>query len=234
MAGFDWILYRVLDILKREVRGDFNPSYSQCGEDLIARFVFDTLRIPSPTYLDIGAHHPTYLNNTFIFYKQGGHGVNVEPDPELIARFQRQRSRDVNLNVGIGEREGEMPFYVMSVPTLNTFSESDARAIEREGKVRIERVVTLPVRPVNAVLSEYFPAGPDFFSLDVEGLDLAILRSIDFGSFRPKVICVETITYSEHRIGRKIPEIEAVLRDNDYFVYADTHINTVFVDRQIW
>ncbi len=234
VSGFNWLAYRAVDYLRRRTSADYKRSWSQCGEDLITRFIFDTLRIPAPTYLDIGAHHPTRLNNTNIFYAQGSRGVNIEPDPELFSAFLPARPRDTNLNIGIGEHAGEMDFYVMSVRTLNTFSAVEAHAIEREGKVRIERVVGLPVLPVNAVLEKHCSTGLDFLSLDVEGLDLAILRGMDFSCFRPKVVCVETITYSEQRGGKKIPEIEAVMIDNGYFAYADTHINTIFVDRHIW
>lgn len=230
----DWILYRLFEIAKLKANEEGRVSYSQCGEDLIVRFVFDILHIPAPTYMDIGAHHPTHLNNTFSFYKQGSCGVNVEPDPGLIAELRRKRPRDINLNIGIGEKEGVLPFYVMSARTLNTFSEEDAHASEQEGRVRIEKVEMLPVRSVNAVLDEYCRGGLDFLSLDVEGLDLKILQGLDFTRFRPKVICVETITYSEHRAGKKIVEIIEVLQANDYFQFADTYVNTIFVDKRIW
>ncbi|MDD1606885.1 MAG: FkbM family methyltransferase, partial [Methylococcaceae bacterium] len=75
---------------------------------------------------------------------------------------------------------------------------------------------------------------PDFLSLDVEGLDLKILQSFNFVKWRPKVICVETITYSEKCDGKKIKDIEILLIEKGYFSYADTHINTIFVDKAIW
>jgi hypothetical protein len=52
-------------------------SYSQCGEDILIDFVFKQLKIENPSYLDIGAHHPFHLNNTYYFYKNGSSGVNI-------------------------------------------------------------------------------------------------------------------------------------------------------------
>lgn len=63
------------------------PSFSQCGEDLILRHLFDQLGIARPTYLDVGAHHPQMLSNTALFSATGSTGINVEPDPELFAAF---------------------------------------------------------------------------------------------------------------------------------------------------
>jgi FkbM family methyltransferase len=227
-------LYRIIGKIKNRVGIGYKKSYSQCGEDLIIRHIFDALRIPSPTYLDIGAHHPSFLNNTRVFYDNGSRGVNVEPDPSLIEAFQKNRPRDVNLNIGIAEKEGELPFFIMNTRTLNTFSEEDANLAEREGGVKIKKVVNIPVLNVNDVIKNNFSGTPDFISLDVEGLDLSILRSLDFSLYRPKVICVETITFSGNRQGKKIVEIAEFMNDKGYFAYADTNVNTLFVDREIW
>jgi len=235
MPGFGWILHRLADKLSRRAVAEGRKSFSQCGEDLIVRYIFDSLRIAAPSYLDIGAHHPHYLNNTYLFYAAGGRGVNIEPDPELFAGFAAKRPRDLNLNIGVGAVEDRLQFFVMSVRTLNTFSSDEAHQLEQGGKVRIERVLKIPVRSVNAVLAEHFgEAAPDFVSIDVEGLDLEILRSWDFARWRPKVFCVETITYSDQRTGIKIPEIAELLHDRGYFSFADTYVNTIFADRQVW
>jgi len=235
MMRIDWIFHRLLDKLGARPAIEGRQSYAQCGEDLIVRFIFDSLRIPAPSYLDIGAHHPYRLNNTYLFYQAGGRGVNIEPDPELLAGFVDTRPRDINLNIGIGAHEGVLDFFVMSVSTLNTFSAAEAQALAEDGKVRIERVRKVQVRSVNDVLAEQFrQSPPDFVSIDVEGGDLEILRSWDFSRWRPKVFCVETITYSDLRNGRKIPEIAELLQDRGYFAFADTYVNTIFVDRQAW
>lgn len=231
----DWLVYRILGKLSQARGGEGRVSYSQCGEDMIVRYIFDMLHVPAPSYLDIGAHHPSHLNNTLIFYQSGSHGVNIEPDPLLLADFHKVRPRDINLNIGIAEEKGELDFYVMSSRTLNTFSARDAQSAVNEGKTRIESVIKVPVVSVNEVLRDNFSdITLDFVSLDVEGLDLMILQSFDFSRWRPKVICVETITYSEHHKGKKIREIDEVLVDNGYFPYADTYINTIYVDRGVW
>jgi len=230
----DWIIYRVKEVIRKRVGVDYKKSYSQCGEDLIVRYIFDVLRMPEPTYLDIGAHHPSHLSNTFIFYQNGSTGISIEPDPQLFSYIKKCRPRDVNLNIGISDQKDILDFYVMTSSTLNTFSPEEAKKAE-SAKVKIDKIIQIPVAPVSDILNEHFAdAAPDFLSLDVEGLDLKILQSFDFVRWRPKVICVETITYSEKRDGKKIKEIELLLIEKGYFAYADTHINTIFVDSAIW
>ncbi len=231
-----WLKYRAAGVLKRRAGLHEKVSFSQCGEDLIVRYVLDSLKIPKPRYLDVGAHHPSYLNNTRIFYDAGSTGVNVEPDPTLIGAFKSERPRDTNLNVGVAAESGELPFHIMHPRTLNTFSRADAdnAVAEGKGRIRLDGVVTVPVVTVNSIMATHFETGPDFLSLDVEGLDLAILESIDYSRFRPKVICVETITFSDNRRGTKILEIPRFLESEGYMLYADTQVNSIFVDGSIW
>jgi FkbM family methyltransferase len=211
-------------------------SYSQCGEDLIADHIFQQLKIARPTYIDIGAHHPKYLNNTYLFYKKGARGINIEPDPSLFREFEKQRPEDINLNIGIGDTEGDADFYIMNEPTLNTFVKEEAdKAHEEHEFYKITEVRKLRLRPVMSIISEYCNGKfPDFLSLDVEGLDEMIIRSIDFSKGGPVVICVETITFSAKRQGRKKTELIDFLVQQGYLVYADTYINTIFVRKDSW
>lgn len=111
-------------------------SYSQCGEDLIIEQLFSVLGRQKVSYLDVGAHHPTYLSNTYLFYKNGGHGVCVEPDPSLFVQFKKMRPKDINLNCGVGASNGVADFFIMSTSTLNTFSRLEAERYESYGKTK--------------------------------------------------------------------------------------------------
>lgn len=225
---------RAVGWARRKTGAPYKRSYSQCGEDLIVAFVLETVGIARPSYLDLGAHHPSYLNNTYLFYCQGSRGVNVEADPVLAVGLQRARPGDVTLNVGVGPQAGTLQFYVMSVPTLSTFSAEEANRYCKEFGYRIIRTIDVQVKSFMQLVQEHFESAPDFVTLDVEGLDLPILRSIDFSSCRPLVLCVETLTYSESGQGQRIKEIDSVMEDAGYLRYGDTHINTIYVDEARW
>ena len=208
-------------------------SYSQCGEDLIIRVIFDNLGINNPSYIDIGAHHPNYINNTAIFYNKGALGINIEPDPFLFKRFQKYRKKDVNINAGVANEEGLLDFYIMSAPTLNTFSKTGVEDAGKEG-YKILEVKKIRVLQLKKIIAEYANGKfPDFLSLDVEGLDMDILQSIDYQN-APIVICVETISFSNSGNGIKDNTIANFLADKGYMVFADTYINTIFIKRDNW
>jgi FkbM family methyltransferase len=201
-------------------------SYSQCGEDVIVWFLLHQMRIRRPGYIDVGAHHPKRLSNTALLYAMGARGINIEPDPTLFAAFPVARPDDLNLNIGVGSVKGTSTFYRMADPSLNTFSEEEAKRMETECGMRIMERKQLPCEPLAGIVAR---AGRpvDFVSIDVEGHDLAVLATLDFDACRPAVLCIETVDFVS---GRKNFEIARWLAEKNYGTYADTRINTVFVD----
>jgi FkbM family methyltransferase len=229
-------LLRPIRFLRRLFRpAPGRVSYAQSGEDLIADYLLTLLGIHRPTYLDIGAHHPTALSNTYFFYRKGCRGVCVEADPTLIAALERARPRDLCVNAGVGrESGGVMPFYVMRPSTLSTFSRDYTERLTAFEGHTVERVVDIPVLSLEEVIRRHCPRTPDFVSLDVEGMDLTVLQGVDFTRVRPPVVCVETVSYMPDKAERKMTEILDLMRGAGYLLYADTYINTVFVDETAW
>jgi FkbM family methyltransferase len=228
----------IFDKIKNRFNRSFNKfekkSFSQSGEDLIVKYIFDVLGISKPSYIDIGAHHPYYLNNTYLFYQNGSRGINIEPDSELYNFIKTERQNDINLNAGISANPGNLTFYKMSSPTLNTFSYEEARKYESEG-YSILSETKIEVCNLNSVITEFHnDIFPDFLSIDVEGLDFDILISIDFEKHHPIVICIETISFSENGKGVKDKKIEEFLLTKGYLLYADTNINSIFVLKKKW
>jgi len=213
-------------------------SFSQFGEDLIISAALSFLgKGKDCTYLDIGANHPYDLSNTYAFYEKGcGRGLLIEPDPLLYQNLVRARPRDQVLNVGIGfGSEVELAkFYVMSNRALNTFSKEEALRIDAEGVYRIVDEYHVKLIPLNYLFANHLPKIPDFVSIDVEGLDFQILQSFDLNKYRPPIFCVETLEFRMNREGKKITKIIDLMLQNGYFVFADTYLNTIFVDRSLF
>jgi FkbM family methyltransferase len=210
-------------------------SFSQCGEDRIVAFVFEVLGVSKPSYLDVGAYHPYHLSNTALMRLGGSRGINVEPDIDAFRSIARHRKSDLNLNVGVGSEAGRLTFYRMSVPTLNTFSrESVELAIEEsDGRHTILSTHDVEIRTLADIITQHGRC-PDFMSLDVEGLDLEILQTMPSWPSKPSVLCVETMSYSEHGAGVKLAEIGDLMVEYGYLPFADTYLNTIFVDKDHW
>jgi FkbM family methyltransferase len=208
-------------------------SFSQCGEDMTVNFALRMLEVREITYLDVGAFLPTAINNTYLFYRKGHRGVLVEPNPALCEQLRRVRPKDTTLAVGIGfTGERSADYYVMNLAELNTFSKEEAEHQEKEtkGQIRVREVVTMPLLNINDVMGEHFKGAPTFLSIDTEGLDLSILKTIDYKRFRPKIICAETLVSSTTRT---IPEIPAFMATVGYVPRGGSMVNTLFVDSRL-
>ena len=211
-------------------------AYAQSGEDLILAHLFFKWKIAHPSYLDIGANHPSFISNTYYFYLRGSRGVCIEPNPSLYKKIRKARPADTVINAGVGiDETKEADFYVFagSADGLSTFSKKDADywaevGMKGVGKMKYEQVIKMPLITINQVINKHFDKAPDFISLDVEGLDLDILRSLDYTKYAPKVICVETLLYGEDQQESKNKELIGFLESKGYYVYADTHVNTIF------
>ena len=224
----------MINIFKKKV-ASVKKSYSQCGEDIIVDFIREALKINTFSYLDIGANDPITINNTYLFYRKGFKGVCVEPDPILYDRLRRVRKGDVCLNAGIGTKaEKEADFYMMTVSTLNTFSKAEAERYQSYGNYKIEKTMKVPLISINGVIDQYLTPYPNFVSLDIEGLDFEIMETFDFSRFRPEIFCIETLTYTADNTEKKIKKLVDFVTDNGYMLYADTYINSIFVEKNIW
>lgn len=209
-------------------------SFSQAGEDRIIKCVFDYLKIDKPFYIDIGAYHPTHFSNTMLFYKNGGRGINIEPNPLQIEHFYMLREEDINLNIGIGENEGMMTFYDMDVNTLSTFDKNVVKELVTTYNHSIVKSFEIPVKSFNWLLETYVQQKPvDLLSIDVEGMDYEIVSSISLNSFRPRVVCLETVSYSTGFNGTKNSRLIELIIEKGYRLFADTYINSIFIDERI-
>ena len=148
--------------------------------------------------------------------------------------FYKKRKKDINLNVAVGDSGGVMNFYVINPDTLSTLSESDAKRYQSLGE-KIEKVVPVKTMTVADIVNTYSKGiFPDVLSLDAEGYDLAILKTIDWDVARPKIICVESIPYNRkmrnYFESMQKSEMIRYLRDKNYSIAAFTGINAILVD----
>ncbi len=118
--------------------------------------------------------------------QHGWNGINIEPNEAYFSLFNRLRVRDINLNCGIGQTEGILDYYKFDSSVYNTFDKK-----EFKGKRTPKEVLKVPVYRLERILEENNVKDITFMNIDVEGMELAVLRSNDWNRWRPKYIFVE-------------------------------------------
>lgn len=210
----------------------YKKSYSQCGEDIIIGRLLKMLNISKPFYIDIGANDPVIYSNTYSFYEKGAHGILVEPNPALSKKIKNKRPKDIVLEVGVGVKKGALTYFMFDNHSLNTFSPEEASGAEKKG-YKVTKKTEIAIKTFGEIIAENDVKNIDLLSLDVEGLDLEILKSVDFKSCRPKIICVETQSFGTSENKKVVSPINAFLQSQGYVVAAMTPINTLFVDAHL-
>jgi len=208
-------------------------SYSQEGEDMIMRKIFEHQSIGF--YVDVGAHHPKRYSNTNYFYKRGWSGINIDASPGSMKSFHKYRGRDINIESAISRENKELTFYTFDEPAINTFDRAIAQQRSQEGKYKLIKETKIQTKTLSEILGQYLSLNKeiDFLSVDVEGYDLEVLLSSDWNKFRPKFVIVEC--FGVWKFERIISDgIYIFMTGNNYDFYAKTMNTCIFKDSHIY
>lgn len=216
------------DMKNRVWRGFREFHYSQNGEDIVIGKIFSGQN--KGFYVDIGAHHPKRYSNTYLLYKKGWRGINIDPNPLTVRLFNAYRKGDVNLECAISDVKKEMDYYNFSDPAVNTFSREAADDLMKKKWLTLIDVKEMVTHPLREILEQYLPAGTkiDVLNVDAEGLDLEILRSNDWNKFKPRVIIVEDHTFSPDDPSRS--EVYNFL-SADYKLNSFMNFSLIFIEK---
>lgn len=194
-------------------------SYSQFGEDLLVQEIlgYDRRDI---FYIDIGAFHPNSKSNTYIFYKRGGKGICVEPNPSARALWQKFRPRDIFVSKGA---TGGASCHLNYVTDPGSGAQNRFQTQCNSGRSFQHEIECVNIRQL---VAEFLPAGQsvDLLSVDCEGMDMDLIRNFPFDLVRPRVVVVEDFEYSEKS------EIHLLLANLGYEINAYAKITKIFVD----
>lgn len=215
---------RISDIKNIYFNGFSIKSYSQEGEDIILKRIFETQQ--KGFYIDVGAHHPMRFSNTYLFYKQGWKGINIDAMPGSMILFNKIRSKDINLERAVSNKKTALTYYMFNDSALNGFSEK--LSIQRDGLMEYKIISTkkIDTYTLEEILDEYLPDNQpiDFLSVDVEGFDAEVLKSNNWAKYIPKVVLVESLTSDLENMQHN--EVYNFLNERGYRLYSKT-VNTL-------
>lgn len=170
------------------------PGYSYQGQDA---FVLEALGgMRGGFFLDSGASDGISGSNSLLLETEyGWNGICIEPN-ETTFRALAARRRCICLNCCLYDREGNFPFLESAGVFGGIVQEYDPdqlaytrHMLAREGA---PGAVLKSTHTLRAVLRHAgAPPVIDYWSLDTEGSELALLKSFPFDEFRFRVLTVE-------------------------------------------
>jgi len=204
--------------------------YSFSGVDVIIENIFRHKN--NGIYIDVGCQHPVKNNNTYLLFKKGWNGLNIDLDKDNIDLFNVARPNDQNINVAISNKIGEtdLYFYHKKSP-INTI---DKKTSDYQ-KAPISEIKKIKTDTLTNIIknSKYKNSKIDLLSIDVEGHEREVLEGFDFSIFRPDVIVIEYLDLSAKKIEVKNLNIDNLFKTDLYkFLTSKNYIlaNYIYSD----
>jgi len=159
-------------------------------------------------YIDIGCYHPLKYSQTYKLYKLGWSGINIDISKESIDLFKLFRSKDKNLNIGISNKAGFENFYfTKKISTTNSLNNKDLKESINYKKNFLREIQT---QTIHQLFEENNISEVDFLKIDCEGMDLSIIKTINFSKYKINFLSIEFLYESGNFIIKQNKNINSV------------------------
>jgi FkbM family methyltransferase len=162
--------------------------HSQCGQDeFLYKKIFKNYK--NGIFFDVGAHDGININNTLFFEKNNNWtGINVEPIKEVYDKLVMNRPKCLNINCAINNSNGYSDFicnsgYTEMISGLkNQFDNRHLNRLNKElekygGK---SEIISVQTKTIETICEENNIKHINYLSIDVEGAEFEVIKSINF------------------------------------------------------
>ena len=187
--NFFKIIYFIYQYLKSKKILHKRSFHSNWGIDMMAEDFFKNKK--KGFFIDVGCHQPLLNNNTYILYKKGWRGINIDLDFGAIDMFDFFRNEDTNIHAAVSNSIDEKNLYFFH-------NRSAVNTLCKETGINSKEIKRIKTLTLNNIIenSEYKNQEIDFLSIDVEGSEIDVLQGLDFNKYRPKLVVLEFIDHS--------------------------------------
>ena len=164
-------------------------SYSLSNVDLIIERIFKDKK--NGVFIDVGCNHPIKYNNTYLLYKKGWCGINIDLDKTSIDQFKKIRKRDENVQMLVTSYDNEIKdlYFYHDRSAINTLSKELAE--NRNSKYKeIKKIRGLSLNSIIAN-SKFKDSKINLLSIDIENYEYEALKNFDFNQYNIDIIVTE-------------------------------------------
>ena len=212
------------------LKAKFKPrlAYSHWGVDLIITKLLNSKN--KGIYIDVGCHHPFLNNHSYLLYKSGWVGINIDIDYNSIDMFNFFRKSDVNIQTAVTDHKGEVDlFFYHNRAAKNTISKEFGSDAKEQKKINSDTLNNIIEN------SKFKNSKIDFVSIDVEGNEMNVLNGFNLNKYKPKLILLEFILPNKKEFYEKDineitnSEVYKFLIKNEYKLINWNHDDLLFM-----
>uniref|UniRef100_A0A2P2IA64 Protein Star-like n=1 Tax=Hirondellea gigas TaxID=1518452 RepID=A0A2P2IA64_9CRUS len=167
-------------------------SFSQHAQDRLAAEIFKNQK--GLYFVEVGALDGETMSNTLYLERElGWKGLLIEPTPAIFDRMIAKNRKTVGLNACLSPNKTamELPFRQVTLD-----AKYNGLVMEGENVTRSNvssTTILVPCYPFYNILEAVGNPIVDFLSLDIEGAELEVLKTIPWDKVKIRLICVEVI-----------------------------------------
>lgn len=172
-------------------------------------------------YVDVGAHDGVSLNNTLYFEKNNNWtGINIEPIKKVFDNLVSNRPNDINLNCAVCNNDGETEFLCNTGYTemlsgiKNTFDSRHLQRLQHENRQMgsTTEVIKVNTKKLETICNENNISHINYLSIDVEGAEFEVIKSINFDK-----VFIDVIGFENNYDDTSVPVVK-YLEDKNFVV----------------
>ena len=172
-------------------------------------------------------------NNTYLLYKRGWSGINIDLDFNSIEMFNYFRPNDFNYKIALSSKKGvsDLFFFHNRAPknTLNKLKGKGAKFIKKINTDTLDNIIKQSKLSIKEI---------EFLTIDVEGNELDVLKGLNLKKYNPKVVVLELIDkknnsfYKQEINNIQKSSIYKYMIKNKYKLSNWIHDDLVFVSKK--
>ena len=185
-------------------------------------------------FVDVGAHDGLSLNNTLYFEKfNNWTGINIEPNLEVYDKLEINRPNSINIKCAVCNKDGETDFLSNTGYTemLSGIKDNyDERHVQRliyENSVTgaITKTIKVITKKLETIFSENNISKVNYLSIDVEGAEFEVIKSINFDK-----VFIDVIAFEDNYTDVSIPIVKYLENKNYIIIHKSIDIFMIHKD----
>ena len=179
-------------------------------------------------FVDVGAHDGITINNTLYFEKNcNWKGINIEPIKEVFDKLVFNRPNNININCAICNKDGETEFFCnkgyteMLSGIKDTFDPRHLERLEYENRETnsTTEIIKIYTKKLETILDENNIFHINYLTIDVEGAEFEVIKSINFDK-----VFIDIIEFENNYKDKSVQIIEYLENKNYIVIYSSIDI----------
>ena len=195
MAKLPRIIWMQSKRIKNSLSKSLSRDFSQANETSTIRKILKVGKGFNGYFVEVGANDGITSSTTLGLLKDGWAGLAVEANPTVFQKLQLNWLRFSRVKLvcaAVALRPGPIKLWFAkndSAGMMSTISTDDSewfREVRSEQNIEVPGVTLMDLLKTHSV-----PHSFDLLHIDAEGMDYAILSTLDFNEYHPRMVVTE-------------------------------------------